>query len=496
MKRLIARLKELLFHNRSTKQTVAKNVFWLSFGQISSRLIRALIIIYAARVLGAETYGVFSYALGLAGFFTIFADVGINGILTREVAQKPDKAKLYFATSFSIKAALLAGTAVLVIFVAPYFSKIEAAQVLIPLVALLVIFDNIRDFCNSFFRGKDKMEREALVTIITNVAIAVFGFIILSFSKTAYAITITYIASAGIGMAIAMMLLKQEFLGLTRAFNVSLVKPLLRSAWPIALMGLLGAFMINVDIIMLGRMRSAAEIGFYAAGQRIVQVLYILPAIFASATFPTLSRLVSTKETDREISILEKMLALVLSITLPVVAGGIILGKPIIAVLYGSAYMPGALVFQTLLLTLLLIFPGTLLGNALIAHDKQKKAALPMAIAAISNVALNVLLIPLYGIVGAAIATVIVQALYITALWRVTGLASPFRVFSRIRKIIAATAGMCIFVVFLEVFRVPVLINIPISALLYAGTLLAIKEPLAKEALDIVLRTFSPKTPV
>ncbi len=490
MKKLIARLKELLFQNRSTKQTVVKNVFWLSFGQISSRLIRALVIIYAARVLGAETYGVFSYALGLAGFFTIFADIGINGILTREVAQKPHEAKSYFATSFAIKATLLIGTAILVIFVAPFFSKIEAAQVLIPLVALLVIFDNVRDFCNSFFRAKDKMEREALVTIITNVAIAIFGFFILSLSRTAYAITVTYIASAGIGMAVAVMLLKREFLSLARSFKKSLIKPLLRSAWPIALTGLLGAFMINVDIIMLGKMRPAADIGFYAAGQRIVQMLYLLPAIFASAIFPTLSRLASTNETDREISILEKTLTLVLAVTLPIVAGGIALGKPIIAILYGSTYLPGTLAFQILIVTLLLIFPGTLLGNTLVAHDRQKKAALPMAIAAISNIILNILFIPLYGIVGAAIATLIVQTLYITTLWRVTGIANPLRVFNRIHKIIVATVGMSIFAIILETFHVPVLINIPISGLLYAGILLAIKEPLVKEIISMFSKAF------
>ncbi|MBI2035392.1 MAG: oligosaccharide flippase family protein [Candidatus Liptonbacteria bacterium] len=120
---MINRLKDLLFNNRSIKQTVAKNVFWLSVSEIASRIFRGVIIIYAARVLGAAGYGVFSYALGLAGFFTIFLDVGLTAILTREAAQKPSQKSEYFATIFWMKTVPLMLTVAVVIFIAPYFSN-------------------------------------------------------------------------------------------------------------------------------------------------------------------------------------------------------------------------------------------------------------------------------------------------------------------------------------------------------------------------------------
>ena len=496
MKKLIARLKELLLHNRSTKQIVAKNVFWLSFGQISSRGLRAIIIIYAARVLGTETYGVFSYALGLAGFFTIFADIGINPILTREAAQKPEQAKEYFATSFIIKVLLLTGTALLVIFVAPFFSKIEAAKALIPLVALLVIFDNVRELCNSFFRAKDKMEWEALVTILTNVSIVISGFIILYFSKTAYGITATYIASAGTGMLVAVMLLKRNFMSIPSTFNKMLMKPIMRSAWPIAFSSLIGAFMINVDVIMLGRMRSAAEIGLYAAGQRIVQVLYLLPAIFASALYPTLSRLAKNEESEHESSIIEKSMALTFMIAAPIVMGGIILGKPIIALLFGNDYLAGTLSFQILITTLITIFPTAFLSNLLIAHNKQKKVLVPTATASISNIIGNALLIPYLGIAGAAITTIAVQVIYTGILWRISQNIKQFHVIHRIKKTVIATVMMGVCAAIFQTLHMPVLINIILSGALYATFLLMIKEPLAKEALSIISKTLMLKTPL
>ena len=75
-------LKKILLNNSSPRQTIIKNIFWLFSGQTIGRLLRALLLIYAARLLGAESWGAFSYALSIAAFLSIFADLGINGIMT------------------------------------------------------------------------------------------------------------------------------------------------------------------------------------------------------------------------------------------------------------------------------------------------------------------------------------------------------------------------------------------------------------------------------
>ena len=68
---MFKKIKQFLFKNSSAKQTVAKNTFWLSVSNFGGRIIKAVIIIYAARVLGTAGYGVFSYALTLASFLTL-----------------------------------------------------------------------------------------------------------------------------------------------------------------------------------------------------------------------------------------------------------------------------------------------------------------------------------------------------------------------------------------------------------------------------------------
>ena len=86
---MFLKIKNWLFSNQTISQTIAKNTFWLFSGQMIGRLLRAAIVIYAARVLGAASWGAFSYALGIAAFLTIFSDIGINALITKQTARDP-----------------------------------------------------------------------------------------------------------------------------------------------------------------------------------------------------------------------------------------------------------------------------------------------------------------------------------------------------------------------------------------------------------------------
>ena len=242
---------------QSSKMFLAK-----SFSNRRTSLIRAAIIIYAARVLGLTEYGIFSYLLSLAGFFTIFADIGINQTLTKEITQKPEQTSKYFSTAFWIKIILFASTAAIVIIIGPLFSKISVATTMFYFIVMIIVFDGLREFSQSIFRAKEKMEFEAFTAVLTNVAITVLGFAALYFSVSLKAITLSYAIGTGIGALAAIIIIRSEFKKIISHFEKTLIKPIINSAWPIALTGIIGAFMLNTDIIMLGWWRTAQEIGF------------------------------------------------------------------------------------------------------------------------------------------------------------------------------------------------------------------------------------------
>ena len=477
---MVARLKKLLFENTGTRQTIIKNIFWSGFGQIASRFIRAGIIIYSARILGAAEYGIFSYALGLAAFFTIFADVGLIQILTREIAKNPKERTHYFITSFWLKLCLLFGTSLLIIFVAPYFSKIEAAKALIPFVALLTIFDGIRELSLAFVRALEKMEVEAFVTILTNITIATAGFVILLNYPSSKALTLTYAISSGIGAATIVIILRSQFKYIFSHFNRKLVRSIITSSLPFAFIGLLGAFMLNTDLIMLGWWRSAEEIGYYSAAQKIIAVLYTLPGILAGASFPSLSRLIGQNKHSEVRILTEKGIAIALLIGLPIAVGGVVIGKSLIFFVYGEAYMSAVLVFQ-ILVSSAIFFPSAFVANLILAYDKQKKAMWFVALGSIANVVLDAFFIPRFGGPGSAVTTLIAQVLTTVPMWMIAKNINYFEITPYIRKIAVATILMGACSLVFDKIHLNVLANIGFSSAIYFVLLYLLKEELLKE---------------
>ncbi|MDO8429792.1 MAG: flippase [bacterium] len=412
---MFKKIKNLLFENQSLKQRIFKNAFWLFSGQIFGRLIRVAIVIYAARILGPASWGAFSYAMSFAAFMLIFSDLGINAIVTKEASRNIEMAKKYFSTAFFIKLILLI-IGVLILFVAPNLTNLEEAKQLLPLISFILIFDSLRNFGFSISRAHEKMEIEGLNEIATNFFITLFGFIALKINGTSQSLTIAYSAAIMLGFLLIAFQLRHYFKEVINNFDFNLIKPILETAWPFALAGSLGAIMINTDTIIIGWFRSAAEVGYYSAAQRPVQLLYVLPTLFAASLFPSLSRMAKEKM-DSFKEVLKNAIKISLIVAIPITIFGIIFGSQIINLLFGQDYQSATLSFQILMLTILVIFPSAIIANANLAADQQKNFIIFSAIGAIGNIILDLLLIPKWGIAGSSFATLVTQIIANSFIW-------------------------------------------------------------------------------
>jgi len=482
------KIKEFLFENKSMRQMVAKNTAWLAIGEMVSRLIRAGLIIYAARVLGTEGYGVFSYALSLAALFTIFSDIGLSPLLTREIVKQPEKIKEYFSTSFILKLIILLSTVLITLTIAPFFVKIEAARSLIPIIVILIAFDSLRDFGFSLTRAENRMETEAGLKIATNFAITALGVIVLTIKPETQTLAIAYAAGSGIGLALLIGKLWHQFKNALAYFKKELIKPILTAAWPFAIMGLLGGFMINIDTVILGWFKGSHELGLYAAAYRPVLLFYVIPAFLSTSLFPIMSRLIQENKAEEMKKILQKSLALVLGVALPIALGGLIVAKPFITLLFGSEYSDASPAFQILMFTLFFVFPGTIISNAIFAYDRQRLFIFSMAGGAILNIVLDILLIPSYSIVGSAVATLISQIFINGYNWYQLKKIISFTVLNNLGKVSISALVMAGIVILLAVLNTPVIITVIIGALVFLVSLIILKEPLLFEVRSIIWR--------
>lgn len=488
---MIKKVKSFLFSNQSVRQTVAKNTFWLTFGNVVGRLLRAGIVIYAARILGAADWGVFSYAIGIVALFTIFTDLGIRAVLIREVSRSSDPEMKFkiFSTSFFMEVFLLILSTLVVVFIAPHFTTLEGAREILIIALAVLAFDSLREFGFGIIRATEKMEQEAGIFILANFAIAILGFIFLQFSPTAKSFMVSYVIGTGVGTLAAFYAIRGYFKKILSNFSKKMIKPILTWGWPFAISAMLGGLLINIDILVIGFFRTAEEVGFYSAALRPIQLLYIIPSILAISIFPALSRL-ADKEKDRARAVIEKSITAIFMVAIPMALGGMVLGRGIMGLLFGDEYLPGVSSFQILALTMMVNFPAVILSDSIFAHNRQKLLITFVAIGGILNIILDFALIPKFGIVGSAWTTLIAQTVSNIYLWQKMKQINYFKIFPFLGRIIPAGILMALFALGLSILEIPVLAIIGLSVLLYFGVLYAMKEPMIGEVKAVISSRF------
>ncbi len=478
---MFARLKSFLFENRTTKQTVAKNTFWLTVSNFGGRLLKSVVVIYAARVLGTAGNGVASYALTIAGFLTLFIDPGINSLLMRETSKRnPEEQTTFFAVSFALKVAFILMGVLVVLFIVPLFTVLPGAAALLPIAALIIFFDALREFLSSFMRAREKMEWETAVFLLTNLLIVISGFVLLKISPVPASFIWAYAIGTSIGTIVAAYILRDYLKKVFSSFSRALIKPIISSAWPFAITGALGVLLTNADILIISWLRTASELGIYAAAVRIIQVLYLVPMIFQFSTLPLLSRL-AENDNERFRAGLERTIGFVFLASVPMAIGGLIIGTQFMSLLFGSAYAGGGLSFKILMIALLFDYPATIIGAAVFAYNHQRSLITAAAIGGIANVGLDLIFIPLWGIAGSATATLLAQTFSNWYLWHKMKEINYFEILPRLKTIIVSGLAMGGVTIGLYVLNVNVIFNILISGATYFIMLRLLREPLLIE---------------
>ncbi len=404
----IQKIKKSLFYNSSVKQTILKNTFWLGFGQISSRALRAVLVLVAARILGPELWGAFSYALGIATFLTIFSDFGINALITKESVSDPKKRNELVSTAFFIKLLLILVIVMTAWILAPIISKIPSSKTILPILIFVFAFDTLRDLTSAIARSLEKMQLEAGYNILTNFLILILGILFLKLQNSGEYLALAYSLGSGLGFMAALIHFRENFKNLRNNFRKNLIAPIIKHAWPFGMLSVMGIVMLNTDVIILGWLVDAKNLGYYSAAQKLVQLLYVLPTLIGASIFPSISKF---SKTDPNLAkkILSKSLFYSFLISIPIGLFGFLFSSKIISLAFGAQYFGAVLTFKILIWSVLIVYPSSILGQAVFAYGKEKSFIWLVVTTILGNAALDLILIPRMGIEGSAIATMIVQ---------------------------------------------------------------------------------------
>lgn len=394
------------------RRLVTRNFMVLSAGELVGRLIGFAAMVYAARALGPDAYGVIGFALAIILYFQISVDGGLELLGPRLVAERGDeRGDLLTTIVVGRLIVAAAAAAVLLAFAFPVLPSPEDRVLALYGLTLLGTALSTRWFHIGLDRGASVAASRVLLGLLS------LGLVWL-WVRGPEDVGRVPVAFAVAELGAAALLFAWLFaLGVRPGrFRPRLARRAWRAAGALLASMVLGLLIYNADFILLRVFRGRADVGLYLAAYALISFLGQLGNAARVSLIPTLARVRDRTDVLAEVN--ASALARVSLVGLPVAAGGFLVGGDLVRALFGPEYGPSAAPLRILIWTILWLLWRSVLEAHLIARDQQRLVLRATAIAAALNVALNLWLIPLYGLVGAASTTLFTEALRLALVGR------------------------------------------------------------------------------
>lgn len=481
----------------STVQRIAKNTSVLLIARILSYLLTFFYMVYIARYLGAAGFGILSFALAFTAIFGVLTDFGLHPLTVREVARDKSLASKYLANISLMKIILVTITFGLIALTINLMGYPEQTIRVVYLMALYVIFISFTGMFYSIFQAYERMEYESLghmlnsILILCGVIFATkYGFSVVGFAS------LFFLASI-VPLLYSFAILRWKISNPSVAWSprklemdLSFWKPAIKEALPFGLSTVFSTIFFWVDSVMLSVMKGDAVVGWYNAAYRMVVALLLIPIAFRTAIFPVMSRFYITSENSFRLS-LEKFFKYMVILGIPIGVGTTLLAQRFILLIFGAEYANSILALQILVWSSVLLFMSVPFATLFTSLNRQEIGAKITGLCCALNIALNLILIPKYSLIGASIATVSTEFILLALhfIWAVKiGYGIPSRELAGIMlRVLIAGILMGIFIMYF--YDLTLWALIPLAILLYFGILYLIKG-IGKEDMFLVRRAF------
>ncbi|MFO7447259.1 MAG: flippase [Ignavibacteriaceae bacterium] len=382
------------------------NTSWL-FGEKVFRLILAAFVqIYIIRYLGAGEFGILSYAISIVGLFAAISTLGLDSIVTRELIKQPEKRDNLLGTVFYLRVFGAVLSFILLLFAIQLTGDSYDTVILIFIIAASSFFQAFY-VIEYYFQSKVQAKYSSSVYLITLIfSSAIKVFLILVKAPLLHFAIITSLEFLFVSIGFVIVYQRQNLSVFNWKFNKDLARILLKDSWPLILSGVVIAVYMKIGQVIIKNMMTNEDVGYYSAAVRLCEAWYFIPIAIANSLFPAI---VNAKTTSEELynSRLQKFYDLLAWIAIAIAIPVTIFSELIVKILFGSEYLPAAPVLTIYIWAGVAVFLGVASSQYLITENYTKISFYRTFIGMLVNVILNILLIPVWGITGSAVATLV-----------------------------------------------------------------------------------------
>jgi len=407
----------------SEGRRIAANSFWLGLAFGGSKFFTIILNAIAGRVLGPAGFGLLGIASALAEVGKLVSGAGLDFLVAREVASEPARAPRLSHDVALIKLLNAAGVYILL---ALLVATLDYPPVLLPLVLILgsaLFIENLSDLLDAVFQGLQRMR-------VTTVAFLVSGLVLLGTGSAALLSGLglrAYAMCFVIGFLVRFVVM---FIAARRAGLIELgwrgidrveSRRLVLASLPLLASTGLALIFHRMDLLMLGTLETTAAVGLYTAAVRVIDSVVLVPRVLGTALYPALRKSLQ-EDPVRARALLTESSRITLTVCSGIAVLVWVLAPWALSVTPGPEFVAAADVLRLLSFGIVLQGLAHVVARLLLAIDAERDFLGAVSVALVLNFALNLYLIPRYGILGAAWATLLANgvsgSLYLLAAWR------------------------------------------------------------------------------
>jgi O-antigen/teichoic acid export membrane protein len=382
------------------------------------KVLSFIFSVYIIRDLGAESYGQYVAVLAFGAIFTVLADLGLSPYAVRQIARyrgmegKEQEIAQLYANVVTLRLVLSLFTALVIIIVAWLTQRPTTMLIAIAINTIGLILYSIQGGADTVLSGFEVFGITATGRVVQQLAFVTLGGALLFLGFGYYGLI--YANIIGIVFLTIMCVrgvrrLKIPF----TSFYAESWPGLIRAGIPFALIGFALGLSYKFDTILLNIFRGDLETGYYNAAYNLVFSGVVISNVLNTALYPSLTRRAS-EDPDSLNSIYEKILKYLLVISLPIAFGVSVLAGPIVNFLYTEDYAVSSQALRIVIWTLPLMYMSEFLGYVVVIGNKEGRVARAVFISTGVNVVMNLLLVPAFGFIVAAVMTVLTEAVLVT----------------------------------------------------------------------------------
>lgn len=384
------------------------NTSWLLAQRVIQIAVGLMMTALVARYLNPEGFGLLAYAQSFVGLFALSATLGLDNALVRDLVSQPERRNELLGTTLVLRLIGFVCVIVALYCCVKIVVADDRSQKMVLIIGSSLLFQafNVVDL---FFQARVVSRYSAIASLLATGANVLSTVAMIAFEASvdqfAYLPVIT---NALLSFFLYRFYRQQGISPIAWCYDHPLAKALIAESWPVLLSIILVSVYVNIDRIMIMHYLGPVATGEYNAAAKLSEGWYFLPIVIVGSLAPALVN-ARIRSGDLYRERLQNMYTLLVWIAIPVAAAISFLVDPLIAALYGDSYSSAAKVLSVHIWTGVFVFLGVASGRWMLIEGLTRSYLYRYILGVTINVALNIVLIPSQGIVGAAYAALVAQ---------------------------------------------------------------------------------------